>query len=59
MTSTPLQPAPASIIDSSLITCDPDFALPDRALQPRVPIWLVVGVALTAACAMTLVSRHD
>ena len=58
MTSSPRLPSTTSAIDGALITCDPDFVLPDRSESKGLPVWVVVAVALTTAWAAAIASRH-
>lgn len=43
---------------STLITYDPDFALPNRSQQPRLPVWVIAAVALSTVCAAALMTRR-
>ena len=57
MNTTAYDSMPTASAGSTLITYDPDFALPDRSLQPRLPLWVVATVALSTVCAAALVAR--
>lgn len=58
MNATAFNPTPTTPADSVLITYDPDFALPNRSQQPRLPLWVVAAVALSTVCAAALMTRH-
>ncbi|ASK66454.1 hypothetical protein CFK39_12215 [Brachybacterium avium] len=58
MTTSPPQPTPTTSVHSALITCDPDFVLSDRPSRYRLPMWLMLAVAVTTACATAAASRH-